>query len=509
MFLCGEAGVGKTVLLRHFCDSLPVEARALWGLCDPLFTPRPLGPLVDIAQETGGTLDKLVRREARPHEVAEALLHELATGPPTVVVFEDVHWADEGTLDVLRLLGRRIGATSTLLVVSYRDDELERTHPLRVVLGELATSDAVSRLKLQPLSPEAVARLAERSPVDADGLFRSTAGNPFFVSEVLASGPGAIPETVRDAVLARASRLGPRARRVLDAAAIFPQRADLWLLTALTGDAVDSLDECLDSGMLRPQSEAVAFRHELARIAVEESLSPQRRRRLHQQAVAALLEPPYGEPDAARVTHHALAAGDQEAVLLFAPIAAERAASVGAHREAAALYEQALRFADGMPLEQRAELLDRRSHECYTTDQNAEAIAAGQVALAHRRTLGDKRSEGDALRWLSQILWCPGRVTECEEAGRAAVVVLEELPPGPELARAYCNLASVCNLGDFYDEAAEYGRLALALAESLDDSAIRAVALLRVGSDRDRTWITDGYRDPETRARSGGERRAR
>ena len=178
VFLCGEAGVGKTLLLRHFCCDLTGDVRVLRGSCDPLFTPRPLGPLVDIAQVTGGALDELVRREARPHEVTEALLHELATAPPTVVVFEDVHWADEGTLDVLRLLGRRVGATPMLLVASYRDDELERTHPLRVVLGELATSDAVSRLKLQPLSQAAVARLAVKSPVDADDLFRSTAGNP-------------------------------------------------------------------------------------------------------------------------------------------------------------------------------------------------------------------------------------------------------------------------------------------------------------------------------------------
>ena len=482
VFVCGEAGVGKTLLLRNFCDHLPVEVRALWGSCDPLFTPRPLGPLVDIAQVTGGALDKLVRREARPHEVTEGLLHELATAPPTVVVFEDLHWADEGTLDVLRLLGRRVGATPMLLIASYRDDELERTHPLRVVLGELATSDDVSRLKLQPLSQAAVARLAERSPVDADELFRSTTGNPFFVSEVLASGPGAIPETVRDAVLARASRLSPRARKVLDAAAVFPQSAEIWLLEGLAGEAVDSLDECVDSGMLRPQAEGVAFRHELARIAVEESLSPQRRLLLHQRAVAVLLDPPYGEPDAARVTHHALAAGERQTVLLFAPIAAARAASVGAHREAAALYEQALRFADGLPPEQRAELLDRRSHECYTTDQSTEAIEAAQAALAYRRALGDKRREGDALRWLSQILWCPGRVAECERAGREAVAVLEELPSGPELARAYSNLAFICNAANSYDEAARFGRRALDLAERLDDSAIRAVALVCVGS---------------------------
>jgi len=146
-FVSGEAGVGKTVLLRHFCDEVGA-ARVLWGSCDPLFTPRPLGPLLDLAQATGGELAELVQREARPHEVAAALLREIATRVPTVVVIEDVHWADEGTLDVLRLLGRRLRATPALVIASYRDDALERDHPLRVVLGELATSDAAARLRL-------------------------------------------------------------------------------------------------------------------------------------------------------------------------------------------------------------------------------------------------------------------------------------------------------------------------------------------------------------------------
>src|SRR5438270_3592093 len=157
-FVCGEAGVGKTLLLRHFCEEQTSATRFLWGSCDPLFTPRPLGPLLDIAQLAGGELGELVQREARPHEVTAALLRELATRVPTIVVIEDVHWADEGTLDVLRLLGRRIRSTPTLVIASYRDDELNRSHPLRVVLGELATSDAVARLKLQPLSAAAVAR---------------------------------------------------------------------------------------------------------------------------------------------------------------------------------------------------------------------------------------------------------------------------------------------------------------------------------------------------------------
>ncbi len=337
-FVCGEAGVGKTLLLRRFCDGQSSVARILWGSCDPLFAPRPLGPLVDVAQITGGELGELVQREARPHEVAAALLRELAARVPTILVVEDIHWADEGTLDVLRLLGRRVRPAPALVIASYRDDELDRSHPLRVVLGELTTGDAAARLRLQPLTLEAVARLAEPYEVDARELYRSTAGNPFFVSEVLAAAQGVIPETVRDAVLARASRLSARARTVLDAAAVVPLYAEMWLLEALAGETVDSLDECIGSGMLRPQAEGIAFRHELARIAIEESLAPDQRLRLHRRALAALVEERAGTPDAARVAHHAVVAGDTEAVLRFAPVAAARAASLGAHREAAAQY---------------------------------------------------------------------------------------------------------------------------------------------------------------------------
>jgi DNA-binding CsgD family transcriptional regulator len=480
VFVSGEAGVGKTLLLRCFCAEAGA-ARVLLGSCDPLFTPRPLGPLLDLAQATGGELAELVQREARPHEVAAALLRELATRVPTVVVIEDVHWADEGTLDVLRLLGRRLSATPALVIASYRDDALERDHPLRVVLGELATGDA-ARLRLQPLSAEAVARLAEPHGVDADELYSHTAGNPFFVSEVLAAGPGAVPQTVRDAVLSRASRLSPPARTVLDAAAIVPLYADLWLLEALAGDAVDALDQCIASGMLTAQTNGVAFRHELARIAIEESLSPDRRLRLHQDALAALTQPANGTPDAARVTHHAVAAGDADAVLRFAPAAAARAASLGAHREAAALYGQALHFADDLPLAERAALLEQRSQSCYWTDHNETAIDTAQAALACHRALGDRRREGDALRWLSEILWCPGRIRECQQAAREAVAVLEEFPPGPELALAYNNLAGTCNAAHKLDEGATFAQRALELADQLGDNAIRARALVEVGN---------------------------
>src|SRR5215217_2114776 len=268
----GEAGIGKTTLVRRFCEQRGQSARILWGACDPLFTPSPLGPLLGVAEGSGGELEAVVERGAMPYEVTTALAHELRARPPTVFVLEDVHWADEATLDVLRLLARRVETVRGLIVVSYRDDELGRRHPLRIVVGELATSEAVGRLKLAALSPDAVASLAEPYGVDAGELYRKTAGNPFFVVEALAAGGDRIPDTVRDAIFARAARLGPVARRLLEAVAVVPPQAELWLLEALAGAALDALDECLTSGMLVSEPAGIAFRHELARLAVEESV---------------------------------------------------------------------------------------------------------------------------------------------------------------------------------------------------------------------------------------------
>ena len=282
VLVSGEAGIGKTVLLRRFCEASGGSARVLWGGCDSLFTPRALGPLLDIAQLTGGELAHSLESGARPSVVAAVLMREASRLAPTIVVFEDVHWADEATLDVLGLLGRRIESFPALLVATYRD-ELDRAHPLRVVLGELP-SGRVRRLKLLPLSSSAVATLAEREGADAAQLYRQTGGNPFFVTEVLATGGEEMPQSVRDAVLARASRLSLPARTLLEAVAIAPPQCELWLLEALAGGALERLEECLASGMLEALPRGLVFRHELARLALEESLPPNRRLALHRHA---------------------------------------------------------------------------------------------------------------------------------------------------------------------------------------------------------------------------------
>jgi DNA-binding CsgD family transcriptional regulator/tetratricopeptide (TPR) repeat protein len=469
LFIGGEAGVGKTVLLRRFSDRQADSARILWGACDALITPRPLGPFLDIAEATGDELQELVENGAKPHQVTTALLRELAVRVPTVVVLEDVHWADEATLDVLRLLGRRVGGVPALVLASYRDDELERTHPLRILLGELGTGETVGRLKVDPLSPEAVASLAELSGVDADALYRKTGGNPFFVTEALASCGVEIPPTIRDAVLARCARLSVEARVLLDAVAVVPSAVEPWLLEALV-EETDRLEECLASGMLTVARGGVAFRHEFARLAVEESLPPNRKVALHRRALAALSEPAAGTPDPTRLAHHAEAAGDADAILEFATAAGELAAAQGAHLQSAEQYERALGFGESLPLERRAELLARLSVERYLADAGEQALAAGEQALACFRKLGDSAGVGRQLIRLSQLLRSANRYGEAERAASEAVTLLERLPAGRALAAAYANVGLSFVQSDAVTDVTEWTRKAIELAEQLGDT---------------------------------------
>jgi DNA-binding CsgD family transcriptional regulator/tetratricopeptide (TPR) repeat protein/type II secretory pathway predicted ATPase ExeA len=483
MLVAGEAGAGKTALARRFTDERRGSARILWGACDALFTPRALGPLLDVAEDTGGDLARVTAEGAGPHEVATALLRELVRSAPTVLVLEDLHWADEATLDVLRLLARKVESAPALVLATYRDDDLDLRRGLRVVLGELATARGIDRCEIPPLSPDAVAQLAEPHGIDADELYRRTAGNPFFLSEVLASGDREIPPTVRDAVLARAARLSATARTLLDAVAVSQPQAELWLLEALAGEELDCLDECLGSGMLTGTAEGVAFRHELARMAVEETLAPHRRAALHRGALAALAAPPAGAPDPARLAHHAEAAGDAGAVLRFAPAAAARAESVGAHREAAAQYARALRFGADLAPERQVDLLERRSRSAFRADDCGEAIEALEEALEGHRALGDRLKQGDRLRRLSGVLFCPGdRSADAASSGSEAVTVLEGLAPGRELGLAYANMATLCMNREDADGTVAWSARALELAERLDDVEIRVQTLNTTGT---------------------------
>jgi DNA-binding CsgD family transcriptional regulator/tetratricopeptide (TPR) repeat protein len=475
VFVGGEAGIGKTALVRAFVAGL--DDTVLVGACEHLATPAPLGPFADIAGELGGAFAAAIEAGRHPRDVALALLEQLSS--PAVLVIEDAHWADEATLDVLRVVGRRIGATPSLLLVTYRD-EIADDHPLRVLLGDLASTAAVERLDVPPLTPEAVCALAAPHGADCAAIYALTAGNSFFVTELLGTKSNTLPPTVRDAVLARAARLSAGARTLLEGAALVPARAELWLLEAAFPEVAGHVDECVTTGMLEAGEGSVSFRHELARLAVESTVPPQRRRELHAAILEALEASPLVRSDSSRLAHHAEEAGDSAAVLRLGRAVAARAARAGAHREAAAQYARVLRHAAFAPADERAELLSVYACEAQASGWYRETVSALEESIAIRRARGDELGMGEHLALLTTPHVTLGQNEEAEAASRASIEALEALPPSLELAVAYGFQAYVRMLSRDNAEAIEWGEKTVALARRFDapDTVARGLAMI-------------------------------
>ena len=425
VLISGEAGIGKTSLVRAFTEGLGPSTRVLEGRCDPLVMPRPLAPFVDVARKTNGAFADVLEG-AGAHEVFDILRDELSSAD-TVLVLEDLHWADEATLDVVRLLGRRMEALGALAILTYRDDEFDRAHPLRSALGEIASRTESEYIRLETLSAEAVAELAQGHDFDAAELHRRTSGNPFFVHEVL-RGDGDIPETARAAVLSRLAGLGEQATEVVDTVALAPPETPVWLLERVCDCDLAYLEEALSTGVLVALGDDITFRHELAREAVVETLTPSRRLAIHRRILEALVQPPVGAPDAARLANHSEAALDRDAVLQWAPAAAREATAARAYREAAAQYARALRFADELSPSERAELLEGRSRACYLADDQVEAIAVIKEAIACRREARSPQEQARAISELTSYLLCRGLLTEAERAVSEAERLVADQP---------------------------------------------------------------------------------
>lgn len=505
VLLPGEAGVGKTAVLDRFVDMAGSRAEVLRGWCDPLSTPRPLGAWMDIAPGLGARVqDEFDRIDGAVGGVAglfRVVREALTPSGTRLLLFEDVHWADEASLDLIRLLARRIDELRVLLLASYRDDEIRPSHPIRVLLGDLAGVSGVHRCPLEPLSPRGVARLAAGRGLDVDELYRVTGGNAFFVTEVLATGGDGIPATVGDTVAGRLSRLSPGARRAAEVAAVLGSPAPVQLVFDLAEGAAERTEELLGAGVLYPSGDGLAFRHELARMAVLDRIPAFDRAALHARVLNRLRADPARRGDSALLAHHAEAAGDGDAVLVYALIAAARATGSGAHREAASQYRRALRFGAPLPPVRRATLLEELAQSSFLAGQVLDGISAMRDALELRRELSDPLREGEDLRWLSFALWPVGRGSEAWRTGEQAVRVLEALAPSRELAWAYvnmCQLAAYDQRGVAVAEA--YAHRALSLSAFFEDpeaggQARFHLALTRFISAHDDSSTDDNWAD--------------
>ena len=483
VFVAGEAGIGKTSLLKALAARRG-DAQLWWGACDALQTPQPLAPLLDIARSAEVGFRSWLAPDAPRGTLFDAVLTELQRSrQPVLLVIEDVHWADDATLDLIKFLGRRIDRAPVLLLASYRDDELSPSHALRRLLGELPAS-LISRIDVQRLTPPAVELLAQRALRSPSGIHALTHGNPFFVTELLRGGVDAVPRSVQDLVLARYARLSAGAQAIVRLASVVPARTETWLVERLLGTDVDALEQCLNSGLLTPHGAALGFRHELARVAVESSLAEPVAQSLHAAVLHALEHEPAQVVSMARRVHHATRAGDHAAVLRIAPVAAQQAQARSAHREAAAHWRTALDHAQGHLVadSHRVTWLDAYARECQSIDQLDEAIGARlQLDALHARA-GRTLQQADNLSQLALVYVLALRNHDADAASQRAIALLEALPPSAALAGAYRVEAQLRMLNRDYDAAIAWGDKAIALAESLGQRDVLAAATSAKGA---------------------------
>ncbi len=468
VLLRGEAGIGKTALATALTRTVAQDTHVLWGWCDDLLAARPLGPVWDFAASEP-TLSTALDTDDQGL-VRQAVIDIFTrTHRPTVAVFEDVHWADGATLDLLTLVGRRIERTHTLLVLTFR--EVPADHPLRVVLGDLPAS-RVEHVDLQPLTRRAVATLAQDRDLAAR-VFDQTAGNPFFVSAVLATPDQQVPATVSDLVGSLMARLVGKREHLVQLVSVVPGRTERALLDEIDPDLLAAFDPTAHQGLLHMADQTVAFRHELARTAVEDGLPESVRRDLHQKVLTA------GERlgfDAARLAHHARLAQDDDAMVRLLPTAARQAASRQSHREALSHLAALDPHVHRLPVPEQADLLELRATEEVVVSGHGLTHAMAAVEL--RRQLGDVAGLGAGLRCAARSAWAGADPDHAMTLAEGAVAVLQDIG-GEELALAHAELARMAAQLDNPERAMDEARAALALARQ--PCRARALALATAG----------------------------
>ena len=493
----GETGIGKTALLKAFVEDCPSDVAVFWGASDGVSTPQPYGPFEDMADALGPEFRRLLDSNAPRGELGRWLLKWMAVGPTRVLVIEDVQWADQATLDLLAFLARRIESLPILLLVTHRDGDGDAPSVARI-LGGVASLSVFRQLPLEPLSRAGVARLASDTGIDALELHRITGGNPFYVHEVLDAGLSRLPISVRDAVRARVAQLDERGRRALQVAAILGIRAEPWLLAAVAGEDILGIDDCLRIGLLT-KAGGIAFGHELTRMVVLEDVPVIHGIALHRRALAALEQAGIGDP--ARLAYHAEGSAERDAVLRHASAAGHRAIAAGAHREAIAQFERALRFADGIDDAAHADLLEPLSQAQHAIGYLSEAYTTAAEAVGARRRIGDASQTATALSFLAIAAWADGRAAEAWHAAQEARDLVEPLHGSRELGIAYATLGRLGSLDGRYHDAKATSERALEIGRNLDDREIMASALasigtaaLRMGEERGRASLEEALR---------------
>ncbi|WP_342363602.1 helix-turn-helix transcriptional regulator [Terrarubrum flagellatum] len=482
ILVSGEAGIGKTSLIDHFVVKARERCRVIRAHCDSLFTPAPLAPLHDIADQLDKALRDQLSRDISRSAIFASVMAILRSLSGAILIFEDIHWADEATLDLIRYLSRRIDQCSILLILTYRDDELGCSRPLRILLGDFAACRTTVRIRPERLSLRAVKQLAGDASRDCELIHRQSSGNPFYVAELLRHEGQGLPPTVHESVLARVARLSAGARQALEMAAVLGSRVDLALLERAIATATEDICECEARGLTESVGRQVSFRHELIRDAVLASLDPGRRREHHRKALAILSNTSSSQSDLSRLAYFADQAGDADALVAYGTAAAQMSAKAGAHRAAAALCRKVLDATDSLEPEAKAEMLNAYAEESSIIDELDQANEARREAVELWLRQGEMLRAGETLAASAWPLARSGRNAEADQASLRAIEMLEKLPAGSQLASAYQIQAHLRMMDRDIPAAVSWGEKAVALASQFHDSRTVSAAELVVGS---------------------------
>ncbi len=469
----GEAGVGKTALLNAVTLRIPDTVRVWRGSCEDLHTANPFGALREAFHDAGPEALTAIGWGEVPQVIA-AITTQLGDRRPTALIIDDVHWADEATLDVLGYLARRLSEYRLLLLMSYPDDEVRSDHPLNRVLAA-AAGERIMRIRLAPFSRAAVRRLCAGSGWNAEALFEATSGNPFYVTETLAVPPDApVPPTVSAAVSARIQRLPEQARLALERISVWPGLLEFDLAEELLGPQFPALAEAEERGILVAETDGIRFRHEIARQATAATLGGLRRRQA-QREVTELLKR-QGNRHLPRLVLHAQGCGDAATVVAYAPQGAQSLVRAGANRQAMALFEAVLQHEELLSDVELADNLIGYAWQLYHAHRIEEGVAQARRAVDLYQVADAPHKASIALARLSRLWYMAGVPTEAKAAAQRAV----SLAAGQDRATEAFALTALGAIGTLEMDSAGTVPLlerALSLAQAADRADIVALCL--------------------------------
>lgn len=482
LFIGGDAGIGKTSLVKSFVTEVKSRCKVYQGSCDALFTPRPLAPVYDVMMQLQEDV-RFVKEgvDDRSFLFSQVFYQLKKLDQTSLMVFEDIHWADEATLDFIKFLARRITQVPCLFIVSFRDAEVTTRQALANLFGQL-NANSFTRLRLLPLSKQAVEKMADEKGYKGEDVFAITGGNPFFVTEILASYSLGVPDNIKDCILSIYNRLDDDKKYVWQVLSVLPTGFEVNYLKTLDPAYAGNIFHCVELQILIVNDGIIFFKHELYRRIIESSLSPYLRLQLNKRILDLFKDHFEKNGEIERIVHHAKAANMNELVVSYAPIAAKQAAKYGAHAQASKLYLAAIEYYQQQDVETLVYLYESYAYECYLSNQISEAIIYSTRALQFLQGTTHSAKRASCFRLLSRLWWLQGNKAKAEHYAIQAVDLLIDEPSSEEKAMSLSNMSQLKMLSYEVEDAIDWGNKAISMATELGNEKIRCHALNNVGT---------------------------